>query len=79
MCTIQIIKKSYNLVKGVKLMDKLKLVIKSKSKDSVARTIRMSGTTFDKITEIADKKAISFNNVVNQLIEYSLSNLDEEN
>lgn len=60
-------------------MDKLKLVIKSKSKDSVARTIRMSGTTFDKITEIADKKNISFNNVVNQLIEYSLSNLDEEN
>lgn len=60
-------------------MDKLKLVIKSKSKDSVARTIRMSGTTFDKITEIADKKAISFNNVVNQLIEYSLSNLDEKN
>lgn len=46
-------------------MDKLKLVIKSKSKDSVARTIRMSGTTFDKITEIADKKNISFNNVVN--------------
>lgn len=60
-------------------MDKLKLVIKSKSKDSVARKIRMSGTTFDKITEIADKKNISFNNVVNQLIEYSLSNLDEEN
>lgn len=60
-------------------MDKLKLVIKAKSKDSVARTIRMSGTTFDKITEIADKKNISFNNVVNQLIEYSLSNLDEEN
>lgn len=59
-------------------MDKLKLVIKSKSKDSVARTIRMSGSTFDKITEIADQKSISFNNVVNQLIEYALSNLDEE-
>ncbi len=59
-------------------MDKLKLVIKSKTKDSIARTIRMSGNTFDKITEIADQKSISFNNVVNQLIEYALSNLDEE-
>lgn len=59
-------------------MGKLKIVVSNKTKDSIARTIRMSGDTFDKITFLSEKNGISFNNVVNQLIEYSLKNLDEE-
>ncbi len=58
-------------------MGKLKIVINNKTKDSITRTIRMSGETYDKIAAIAEKKGISFNNVINQLIEYGLNNLDE--
>ena len=34
-------------------MGKLKIVVNKKGKDTIARTIRMSGVTFDKITIIA--------------------------
>ena len=37
----------------------------------------MNGTTFDKITDLADKHEVSFNYLVNQLIEYGLSNIED--
>lgn len=58
-------------------MDKLKIVNLSKGKDTITRTIRISGKTFDKITELAEKNNTSFNSVVNQIIEYGLENLEE--
>ncbi len=58
-------------------MEKLKIVDNSKNKDTITRTIRMSGETYDKICLIAEQKKISFNSVVNQIIEYGLRNLDE--
>ncbi len=58
-------------------MGKLEIVVDNKTKDSITRTIRMSGKTYDKIAAIAEEKGISFNNVVNQLIEYGLNNLKE--
>ncbi len=58
-------------------MGKLKIVVNKKGKDTIARTIRMSGVTFDKITLIAEEKGISFNNLANQLLEYGLDNIDE--
>ena len=56
-----------------------KLVIKNskKSNDTVTRTIRINGKTFDKINELAEKNNISFNSVINQIIEYGLENLEE--
>lgn len=59
-------------------MEKLKIVKEQKGNDTVTRTIRFSGTTFDKINELAEKNNISFNSVVNQIIEYGLNNLDDE-
>ncbi|MBR2784616.1 MAG: hypothetical protein IKD74_01335 [Clostridia bacterium] len=59
-------------------MGKLKIIAEIKTKDSITRTIRMSGTTFDKISELAEKNRISFNNVVNQILEYGLENIDTE-
>ena len=44
---------------------------------SITRTIRISGDTFDKITELAEKNGLSFNSVVNQIIEYGLENIQE--
>ena len=57
-------------------MGKLKIIAEIKTKDSITRTIRMSGTTFDRIAELAEKNRISFNNVVNQILEYGLDNVD---
>lgn len=59
-------------------MGKLKIVKSNKSNDTITRTIRINGETFDKITELAEKNGISFNNVINQIIEYGLKNIDEK-
>lgn len=48
-------------------------------KDSITRTIRISGKSFDKISQIAEKNDISFNNVINQIIEFGLKHVDYEN
>ena len=56
-------------------MGKLKIVGKVTTKDSITRTVRMSGECYDRIALIAEKENISFNNVVNQLIEYGLKNI----
>jgi len=60
------------------IMDKLKIIVNAKTKDSITRTIRMSGETYDKIAEIAEKNNISFNNVVNQILEYGLKNIEDK-
>ena len=59
-------------------MEKLKIVKEQKGNDTVTRTIRISGTTFDKINTLAEKNQISFNSVINQIIEYGLKNLVEQ-
>mgnify|MGYP001068075342 CR=1 FL=1 len=53
-------------------MEKLKILNFSKRNDTITRTIRISGKTFDK------KNNISFNSVINQIIEFGLENLEEE-
>ena len=58
-------------------MKKFKIKNTSKSNDTITRTIRISGSTFDKIAEIAEKNKLSFNNVINQIIEYGLENLED--
>jgi len=58
-------------------MEKLKIVGHTKSRDTVTRTIRIDGISFDKICDLAEEHDISFNAVVNQVIEYGLANLEE--
>lgn len=58
-------------------MKKLKIEKSKKNNDTITRTIRISGKTFDKINELAEKNELSFNGVINQIIEYGLANLDE--
>ena len=57
-------------------MKKLKIEKSSKANNTITRTIRISGDAFDKIASIAEEKNLSFNNVINQIIEYGLNNLD---
>ena len=59
-------------------MGKLKIVKEQKGNDTVTRTIRFSGATFDKVNNLAEKNGISFNYVIIQIIEYGLNNLDDE-
>lgn len=56
-----------------------KLIIKNnlKNNDTITRTIRISGKTFDRINQLAEKNNLSFNSVVNQIIEYGVNNLKE--
>jgi hypothetical protein len=63
---------------GGNYMNKLKISNAKKCTDSITRTIRLSGSSFDKIMELAEFNEISFNNVVNQIIEYGLSNLEDK-
>ena len=60
-------------------MNKLKIKKPKKNNDTVTRTIRMNGRTFDRINELSEKHDLSFNSVVNQIIEFGLENLDEKN
>ena len=58
-------------------MEKQKIKKEQKGTETITRTIRISGATFDKITELAEKNNLSFNNIINQIIEYGIKNLDE--
>ena len=58
-------------------MKKLEIKKSQKNSDTITRTIRISGKTFDKINELSEKNNLSFNNVINQIIEYGLNNLEE--
>ena len=58
-------------------MKKLRIENSKKSNYTITRTIRISGKTFDKINDLAEKNDLSFNSVINQIIEYGLENLDE--
>ena len=55
----------------------LKINTDGKSKDTITRTIRISGEAYDKISKLAENNKISFNSVINQIIEYGLNNLEE--
>lgn len=58
-------------------MGKLKIKSDKKRKDTITRTIRVSGTTFDKISILAEKNKLSFNSIVNQILEYGLENIED--
>lgn len=68
--------KFLHIIKIGENMEKLKIIANNRNKDTITRTIRMSGKTYDRITAVAEKNNISFNSVVNQIIEYGLKNLD---
>ena len=58
-------------------MKKLEIKKHTQANDTITRTIRIRADTFDKIAELAEKNGLSFNSVVNQIIEYGLENIQE--
>jgi hypothetical protein len=75
LCTYFVYFLVYTLYEVI-LLEKLKIRNISKKNDTITRTIRISGTTFDKITKLAEKNQLSFNSVINQIIEYGLENIE---
>lgn len=59
-------------------MEQLIIKKKQKSEDTITRTIRFSGKAYDEITDLAEKENVSFNYIVNQLIEFGLKVLEEQ-
>ena len=55
---------------------KFKIKPKVKCSDTLTRTIRFSGKTYDKIEKLAEENNITFNNLVNQIVDYYIN---EEN
>ena len=60
-------------------MEFLKISGRCPRKDSITRTVRISGSSFDKISQIAEENDIFFNNVINQIIEFGLKHVEENN
>ena len=58
-------------------MEKLKIETISKTKDTVTRTIRINGSTFDKIAILDVVNHLCFNCVINKIIEFVLNFLEE--
>ena len=58
-------------------MEKLKIIGSVKSKDTITRTIRISGEVYYKVNSLAEENKISFNAVINKILEYGLNNLAE--
>jgi predicted DNA-binding protein len=52
-----------------------KIKNKQKRKNTIVQTIRFSGDSYDKLQELAYENGISFNNLVNQIIEYVLKEM----
>lgn len=59
-------------------MEFLEITGRCPRKDSITRTIRISGKSFDRISQIAEENDISFNNVINQIIEFGLNHVDNK-
>lgn len=45
---------------------------------AINRTVRIQGSTYDKLVELAEKYNLSFNKIVNQCLEYALRELKED-
>ncbi len=59
-------------------MDIFKIPAKGKDRDSISRTIRFRGETYDKLMDIAASKKISFNFLVNEALIFALNHLEED-
>ena len=49
----------------------------SKAEPSLNRTLRLKESMINEIQELADKKDVSFNYLVSQMLQYCLDNLED--
>ena len=50
----------------------------SKSEPSLNKTLRLKESMINELQELANKKDISFNYLVSQMLQYCLDNLDDD-
>lgn len=56
---------------------KFKIKVPTGNKDTLTRTIRFDGYSYDMIELLANKYNVSFNYIVNEMIKYALKNMEE--
>lgn len=56
---------------------KFKIKLPTGNKDTLTRTIRFDGYSYDMIELLANKYNVSFNYIVNEMIKYALKNMEE--
>ena len=52
---------------------------RSRVEPSLNKTLRLKETMINQIQNLADKKDVSFNYLVTQMLQYCLDNLEDEN
>ena len=50
----------------------------SKAEPSLNKTLRLKETMINELQDLANKKDVSFNYLVSQMLQYCLDNLDDE-
>ena len=58
-------------------MDKLKIARVEPKIETLNRTIRIKVEVYDTIMELSEKTGVSFNKLINQILEYGIANLDD--
>lgn len=59
-------------------MDKFRISKDNEKISSINRTIRLKSEIYDKLILLSEQNGVSFNKLVNQCIDYALSNLEED-
>lgn len=59
-------------------MDKFQIPFGGKDNDSINRTIRWYGPTYDRLMEIVGTHKVSFNRLVNECVKFALDNMNED-
>ena len=58
-------------------MQKLKIERAEPKIETLNRTIRIKVDVYDSIMDLSERTGVSFNKLINQILEYGLANLDE--
>ena len=58
-------------------MEKFRIKTETEKISSINRTIRIKPETYDKLMELSEETQVSCNKIVQQCLDYALSNLDE--
>ncbi len=60
-------------------MKKFQVEVNNSKLKSFTRTIRFQEAIYEKIEILSEASGVSFNHLVNQCLDYALSNLDSDN
>ena len=60
-------------------MTKFLINLEDSKSPTINRTIRIKAEMYDKLIDLSERTGVTFNKLINQCINFALSNLDESN